>query len=93
MTNIIFQLKMLWHVFTPRTQAALKTAFQTVVSGSLAMALALIAALSASLSGLQPVDLVQAASIAAAGFMLTVLGALSGFVSYLMNRNSGVHYK
>jgi TRAP-type C4-dicarboxylate transport system permease small subunit len=93
MHELIFRIKILWHVLKPRTQAALKTAAQTMISGFLAMVLALTAALSTSLSGLQPIDLVQAASIAAVGFMLTVLGALSGFVSFLMNRNSGIHYK
>jgi hypothetical protein len=90
---IIFRLKLLWHALKPRSQAAIRTAGQTIVSGFLAMALALIAAVSTSLSGIQAIDLAQVASIAAVGFVLTILGALSGLISFLMNRNSGVHYK
>jgi len=92
MKNIISNLKGYWSIVSPRTKAALRTAQQTIVAGFAFMVLALLAALSTALDG-GAVDLVQATSIAARAFGITVLGALSGLVSYWRNRNSGIHYR
>jgi Na+-translocating ferredoxin:NAD+ oxidoreductase RnfE subunit len=91
-TAIRNNIRLGWAMLSARTQAALKTAWQTIVAGFGIMCLTLLDSV-ADLIGGDSIDLVEASSVAFRAFALVSVSALSGLVSYWNNRKSGISYR
>ena len=88
---MINDLRRIWAGLSNRWKATLRTAWQSIVGAFLVGLLALLASMTDLLGG-GDVDLVEEASNAARLFGIAALGALSGVVAFVMNRNDAPEY-
>ena len=89
--NLREDLSNIWNGLSNQWKATIRTGWQSVVGAFLVGLLALLGSVTNLVNG-GDVDLWQEASNAARLFALASLGALSGVVAFVMNRNDPPQY-